>query len=132
MLLRVPPLLLVRWGRSFLGKRRPMPALRRWSMPHWVRWEHSGLRFHWGNALRRWCDSNTLPYFAGMYREAFGGMCHLFVADGSGSDGFQRINPTVAHTVGELFFCRQATLWGVCRQRLRGLLSFLSPCRGTS
>lgn len=48
----------------------------------------------------------------GMYREAFGGMCHLFVADGSGSDGFQRINPTVAHTVGELFFCRQATLWG--------------------
>lgn len=40
----------------------------------------------------------------GMYREAFGGMCHLFVADGSGSDGFQRINPTVAHTVGELFF----------------------------
>lgn len=40
----------------------------------------------------------------GMYWEAFGGMCHLFVADGSGSDGFQRINPTVAHTVGELFF----------------------------
>lgn len=40
----------------------------------------------------------------GMYREAFGGMCHLLVTDSGGSDGFQRINPTVAHTVGELFF----------------------------
>lgn len=39
-----------------------------------------------------------------MYREAFGCTCHLFVADGSGGDGFQCINPTVAHTVGELFF----------------------------
>lgn len=81
-----------------------MPALRRWSMPHWVRWEHSGPRFHWGNALRRWYGNNTLPCLWGVYRETFGCTCHLFVADGSGSDGFQRINPTVAHTVGELFF----------------------------
>ena len=65
MLLRVPPLQPVRWGRSFLGKRRPMPALRRWSMPHWARWERFGPRFHWGNALRRWCDNSTLPCFAG-------------------------------------------------------------------
>ena len=109
MLLRVPPLLPVRWGRSFLGKRRPMPALRRWSMPHWVRWEHSGLRFHWGNALRRWTVVILFLVLRGMYRETFGCTCHLFVADGGGSDGFQRINPTVAHTVGELFFLPQAT-----------------------
>ena len=86
------------------------------------------------SALRRWCDSNTLPYFVGVvYREAFGGMCHLFVADGSGSDGFQRINPTVAHTVGELFFLPPGNALGeYVGKGFRGLLSFLSPCRGTS
>ena len=36
--------------------------------------------------------------------ETLGSMCHLFVRGGLGSHGFQRINPTVAHTVGELFF----------------------------
>ena len=81
-----------------------MPALRRWSMPHWVAGNAPGCAFT-GEMLFE--DGAIIVLFLvlrGMYWEAFGGMCHLFVADGSGSDGFQRINPTVAHTVGELFF----------------------------
>ena len=35
--------------------------------------------------------------------ETLGSMCHLFVRDGLGCHGFQRINPAIAHTVTEVF-----------------------------
>ena len=47
-----------------------------------------------------------------VYGEALGGFPHLFVTDGSGGHRFQRINPVVTHTVGELFLLTPRNTFG--------------------
>ena len=105
MLLRVPPLLLVRWGRSFLGRGVPCQRFGGGACHTGYAGNTPGCAFTGEMLFEDGAIVILLLYFGGVCIGKRSAACAIwFVADGSGSDGFQRINPTVAHTVGELFF----------------------------